>query len=78
MGALSRAWFGAGQLLREVLLSQGREKEDFMIFICFLVAGIAVPIFMLVSGDNRKRKRQNPIPYTTTDEPKKGRATGLD
>lgn len=49
-----------------------------MIFICFVFAGIAIPIFMLVSGDNRKRKRQNPIPYVVNDAPQKGRAPGPD
>lgn len=49
-----------------------------MIFICIVVAVVALVVFMAVSGENRKRKRQNPIPYNTTDEPKKERAPGLD
>jgi heme/copper-type cytochrome/quinol oxidase subunit 2 len=49
-----------------------------MILICIVVAVIALVVFMAVSAENRKRKQQNPIPYNTTDEPKKQRAPGLD
>jgi large-conductance mechanosensitive channel len=57
---------------------RGREKEGCMIFVCIVVACIAFVVFIVVSGNNRKRKRQNAIAYTQTEEPKQGRAPGPD
>ena len=48
-----------------------------MIFICILMVVIAVPLFMLVSGDDRKRKHQNPHPFVV-EAPKKDRASDID
>ncbi|GGA57203.1 hypothetical protein GCM10011507_05660 [Edaphobacter acidisoli] len=48
-----------------------------MIFICMLACAIAIPTFMLVSGDNRRRKRQNPHPFVG-EGPRKDRASDID
>ena len=48
-----------------------------MIFICILMVVIAAPLFMLVSGNDRKRKHQNPHPYVA-DAGRKDRATDND
>lgn len=48
-----------------------------MIFIGIVMVGIAVPLFMLVSGADRKRKRQNPTPFVEPT-PRKDRAADLD
>lgn len=52
-------------------------KEGRMIFICIVMVAIAAPVFMLVSGSDRKRKRQNPHPYVA-ETPRKDRAPDLD
>jgi hypothetical protein len=49
-----------------------------MVIVLGVMALIAGGIFVSVSGESRKRKQQNPIPYNTTEEPTKARAAGLD
>jgi flagellar basal body-associated protein FliL len=49
-----------------------------MIIILIVMTILAVAIFAMISGDNRKRKRQNPAPYVSPEGQKKSRAPGLD
>jgi len=48
-----------------------------MIFICIVMVVIAVPLFMLVSGDNRRRKHQNPHPFVP-EAPRQNRGDDPD
>jgi flagellar basal body-associated protein FliL len=62
-----------------VLFRPGRrQRGDTMIIVLIVMAIIAVAVFMLISGNNRKRKRQNPAPYVSPEGQNKGRASGLD
>jgi hypothetical protein len=49
-----------------------------MIIVLILMAIIAVAVFLLISGNNWKRKRQNPTPYVSPEGQKNSRAPGLD
>jgi hypothetical protein len=50
-----------------------------MIIIYLLVLGLAIVIFMVVGGRNRKRKNQSEVPVVhVTNEPHVGRAPGED
>ncbi|MEO6817409.1 MAG: hypothetical protein ABI177_11990 [Edaphobacter sp.] len=50
-----------------------------MIIVFLLVLGLAVVLFTVLGGRNRKRKRQNAEPVINiTNEPHVGRAPGED
>jgi len=60
-----------------VLLSR-RKKRPLMVVILGVMALIAGGIFMSASAENRKRKKQNPVPYNATDEATHARVPGVD
>lgn len=50
-----------------------------MIFIYLFVLGLAIVIFMVIGGRNRRRKHQSAEPViNVTNEPHVGRAPGED
>gem|GEM_PF-6366046 len=49
-----------------------------MVVILGVMALIAGGIFMSASAENRKRKKQNPVPYNATDEATHARVPGVD
>jgi hypothetical protein len=50
-----------------------------MVIVFLFVLGLAIVLFTVLGGRNRKRKRQNAQPVVNvTDEPHVGRAPGED
>jgi hypothetical protein len=61
-----------------LLFPDAGRRGGFMIIILIVMTILAIAIFAMISGDNRKRKRQNPAPYVSPEGQKKSRAPGLD
>lgn len=75
---LEAAWIAL--LLPQKSLPEEKGRiEDFMVIVFLFVLGLAIVLFVIFGGRNRRRKNQNAEPVASvTNEPHVGRAPGED